>query len=905
MGYKDTVNLPKTDFPMRASLPQREPGMIKRWDGMKVYKKMLERRRNAPLFVLHDGPPYSNGHIHLGHTLNKVVKDIIVKYKYLSGYRTPFVPGWDNHGMPIENIVIKEFKGDKSKIREIRKRCREFAGEWIDIQREEFRRLGVFGDWDNPYLTMSREYEGREILFFADLVEKGYVYRGYMPIHWCPVCETALALAEIEYKEKESPSIWFTMEGDGITAVVWTTTPWTIISNVALAFHPDYEYVVVKVKDKNYVLARELLEKNANLLGWENFEVKELLKGTEFEGREFRHPFIDRISRGILADFVTLEEGTGIVHIAPGHGKEDFEVGREYDLPVISPVDERGRFTREAPGFEGLTTDEASRKVVEILKEKKSLLREDRIVHQYPHCWRCKHHLIFRATEQWFLSIDHRELRKKALSEIDKVEWIPPESKNRIYASVEERPEWCLSRQRVWGLPIPAFYCKNCKKAVLDPAVIRRVGEIFLEHGSDIWYERDASFFLPPDYTCPHCGGKEFEKENDILDVWFDSGVSSLVVLRDEEWPSHVYLEGPDQHRGWFNSSLMVSCAIREKAPYRVVITHGWVLDEQGRAMHKALGNVISPLEVIGKYGADLVRLWVGSSDYTQDVRLGPQILERLVDAYRKIRNTYRFMLGNLYDFTPEDALPSNELLPVDRYILSVFQVVKEKIKDFYEKYTFHRVYHTYMDFVIKYLSSFYLDILKDRLYTYGKTSKERRSAQTVLHEVLSEMLVIFSPVLSFTTEEAWSYLPGRKTESVFYNDFPPVKKELVDEKLMKEFEHILSVREDVLLLLEKGRREKIIGNSLEAKVMMENKDEVLEKYKDYLPEIFIVSQVEFGPAEGEVILEGEHGKYALKKADGNKCERCWVYSPTVGEDPEYPSLCSKCREVIRRGDYG
>ncbi len=931
--YRDTLNLPQTSFKMRANLPQREPEILKRWQEMKLYEEIQRRKGKKGVFIFHDGPPYSNGDIHLGQALNKILKDILNKYKMLEGYRVPFVPGWDNHGMPIENEVIKNDKeiskllGDPDALKKpevkvkIREKCRQFAAKWVEKQKSEFIRLGVFADWDRPYLTMDREYEAGEVFLFADLVEKGYIYRGFMPLHWCPQCQTPLAMAEIEYKEKESPSLWFRMAvskdpnnifGDDGFALVWTTTPWTIISNVALAFHPDFEYVIVRTDGIRYLLAKELVEKNAQKLGWENYEIEKEFTGKDLLGLVFKHPFFDRESRAILADFVTLEAGTGIVHIAPGHGKEDFEAGREYNLPVISPVDERGRFTEEAgPEFVGLDTHQASERVIEILKERGNFVYLETIIHQYPFCWRCKNPLIFRATTQWFLRVDHHGLRQKALEEIKKVKWHPPVGEQKIYTSVAERPDWVLSRQRAWGVNIPAFYCKNCGEVLLDPAVIRHVAKIFRKEGSDIWLTKDARELLPEGTRCPKCGCGEFQKEMAVLDVWFDSGASNLIVLEGREglrWPSDVYLEGPDQFRGWYNSSLILAVALRGSAPYRAVITHGWTLDEQGRAMHKSLGNVISPMEVVNKYGADVLRLWVGQSDYTEDMRLGPEILARLVDSYRKIRNTYRFMLGNLYDFDPEkDAIPYEKLLPQDRYMLHRLEELKEELRDGYNSFEFHRVFHKYYNFVVVDLSSFYLDILKDRLYTWRSDSLGRRSAQTVLYEMLKAMLVMFSPILSFTTEEAWSHLPGKKEESVFLADWPEAVPEWRDEVLREEFNKLLWVREQVFLALERARKEeKLISDRLQARVKVKVEDEkvkeVLEKYREYLPELFIVSQVEILGEKGEapVVYESEGIWIGVEKAKGEKCPRCWMFSEEIGKDPDYPDICPKCVRALR-----
>lgn len=905
MNYKNTITLPKTDFPMKADLVKREPLILKKWEEIKLYEKMISKRKNNKKFVLHDGPPYSNGNIHLGQALNKILKDAINKFYALKGYYTPYVPGWDNHGMPIERKVLEDVGKDKDVIY-IRKKCREFASKWVEKQKKEFIRLGVLGDWYNPYLTMSPDFEAKELELFADIVEKGFVYRGFMPVHWCGNCETALALSEIEYKILPSPSIYFTMEGNEFDALVWTTTPWTIISNVALAVNPHIVYTIIESNGKKYLLAESLIDILKDKLKFNTFEKIKEFKGSELEGLKFKHPFINRIAPFILGDFVSTEDGTGIVHIAPGHGREDYEVGRKYNLPVISPVDEKGRFTDEAPEFNGLTTDEASEKVINLLKEKKSLLLSETIEHSYPRCWRCKTPLIFRATDQWFLSVDHNNLREKALQAIEKVKWHPKESINRIYVSVRERPDWCLSRQRIWGVNIPAFYCENCGEVLLEPEIIRYISKKFKEKNSDVWFEESSEKLIPEETRCKKCGSKKFRKETDILDVWFDSGITSLVVLDEKEWPSEVYLEGPDQHRGWFNSSLMVSMILKNKPPYRNVITHGWVLDEEYRTMHKSLGNVISPEDIIKKFGAEILRLWTLSIDYTQDVRLGDEILQRLVDSYRKIRNTIRFLLGNTFDFNEDIKIDEEELFPQDKYILLKIELLLKDVEDDYKNFLFYKVYRNILNFLTDDLSSFYLDILKDRLYTWGKNSKGRRKAQYVLHNVLKKIIISLSPIISFTSEEAYEFFKGKEEESVFLEDFPDFKELSDDDKrFLDEFEKILKMREEIQKPMENARRDGFIGNSLEARIMIKGNREILEKYKEFLPEIFIVSQVEITDRlEGNYTYKGESGEYCVVKAKGTKCERCWVYSETVGQDNEHPTLCSKCADVIRRGDY-
>ncbi|MEO0230347.1 MAG: isoleucine--tRNA ligase [candidate division WOR-3 bacterium] len=920
--YRDTVNLPVTDFSMKAELAQREPQRIKWWKENKIYEKNLQKRKNSgKVFILHDGPPYSNGHIHLGTALNKVLKDILVKYKSLKGFFAPYIPGWDNHGMPIELEVIKkhpdykELLHDASKIKSsdvkknLRNECREFAKKWVSIQREEFERLGVLGEWDATYLTMSPDYEAKELRVLAELVRRGYIYRGYLPVHWCPRCRTTLAMAEIEYKDKESPSLWFKFEpvDSEFYALVWTTTPWTIISNVALAVHPDLEYVVVNTGENKYLLAKDRLEANRDILG-DNYKIEKVLKGKELEGLRFKHPFFDRISVMINGTFVTTEDGTGIVHIAPGHGKEDFEVGREYQLPVLSPVDENGRFTNEVPLFEGLDTTEASQKVIEVLKSNGKFVKLSKIIHSYPHCWRCKGPLIFRATHQWFLRVDHNGLRGKALEEISSVRWHPEEGESRIYASVKERPDWVISRQRTWGVFIPSARCKQCGESILLPEVIESLA-YFVERGEqDAWLEREIEDFLPAGFKCPHCGGSEFEKEDNILDVWFDSGISYIVVSEKHglPWPCDVYLEGSDQHRGWFNASLMLGTAYKGSAPYKAVITHGWVVDEEGKAMHKSLGNVILPEEVISKYGADILRLWVASSDYTDDIRLGSEILTRLVDSYRKIRNTIRFMLGNLYDWDETKRVDYREMFPLEKYILGRWNEVKATVEDAYENYYFYKVYHTLFNFMVVDLSAFYLDVLKDRLYTWGRESLGRRSAQTAIYDILRELLVILHPIIPFTTEEAWQYLPGEKEESVFLAEWP-ARSELWDnEVIRRDFEYLMKIREKVLLLIERARKDyKMLSDRLEARVLIlyaeDNFKRVLETYRPFLEELFIVSQVSFENEDSDGVYE-EFDGFSLKivHARGNKCERCWIWHEDVGKDQEHPGLCPKCLNVVK-----
>lgn len=905
VNLKETLNLPRTDFSMKANLSKREPESVRFWEDNEIYKKALAKRKNAKRFILHDGPPYANGHIHLGQAMNKIIKDITVKYKTLKGFYAPFRPGWDAHGMPIENIVIKDFKTEDDTL-SIRKSCREFASKWIEKQKKDFKRLGVLGEWNRPYITMDSEYEGMELELLAEVIKKGYVYRGYMPVHWCPACKTALAISEIEYKMMNSPSLTFTMEGKDYDALVWTTTPWTIISNLALAVHPDFTYIVVKTDERKILLAESLLEENLSKVNWDDYEIVEKLQGKDLKGISFKHPFADRESKIYLAKFVTMEEGTGIVHIAPGHGREDYILGKEAGLDIYSPVDERGKFTKEASDFKGLSTDEASEKVVEILKEKESLVHLDEIQHNYPICWRCKTPLIFRATEQWFISIDHNNLRERALEAVRNSEWHPPQSEERMYAAVSERPDWCISRQRKWGVNIPAFFCKKCGKAILDVDIILKVADLFKKNSADVWFELKPQDVLGGDFKCPNCGSDEFEKSLDILDVWFDSGVSSFGALKKEDWPANMYLEGPDQHRGWFNSSLMLSLAIEDTPPYDQVVTHGWMLDSEGQSMHKSIGNVTSPSEIIEEFGADILRLWVASVNWSLDVRYGEEIMKRLVDAYRKIRNSFRFMLGNLNDFSPSDKLEPARLLPVDRFVfIKLNRLIAEVEKD-YDALSYHKVYRKVYDFIVTVLSSFYLDILKDRLYVESKEGRKRRSAQTVLFELTKDLAIVLSPILSFTTEEVWQSLFGNGSKgSIFLADFPEFYEEDGDNDLLGKFEKILEVRDEFHKALEEAQEDGFIGNSLEAKVLLKSELEELYELKEYLEEIFIVSEVDFvSQIDSKYSFEGELGTYGIEKAGGEKCSRCWMYSTSVGEDKKFPNLCERCIRIVKGGDF-
>lgn len=909
---KNTLNLPKTDFPMKASLPRREPEILKKWEEMKIYHRIREERKNAPKFILHDGPPYANGRIHLGHALNKILKDFVVKSHSMFGYNAPYVPGWDCHGLPIE-IKVEQKIGKIDDRVKFREECKNYALKFVDIQREEFIRLGVIGEWENPYLTMDPPYEAEIVRHMKGFFQRGEVYRAKKPVYWCPHCHTALAEAEIEYHEDPSPSIFVKfpfeeaeklfpeLKGKKVSVVIWTTTPWTLPANLAIALHPDYDYGVFKDGEEYYILAKELVKSLEEKVG-RKFEPVFEFKGKELEGFKARHPFIDRDSIIVLADYVTLEQGTGCVHTAPGHGEEDYITGLAYGLEPYSPVDDEGRFTSEVPFLKGKTVWEANPEIVELLREKGVLIFAEEYTHSYPHCWRCKGPIIFRATEQWFISLDKAGLRKKALEEIRKVKWIPRWGEERIYNMIENRPDWCISRQRSWGVPIPVLYCDECGEPLTDPEVIENIANIFEREGSDAWFKHPADYFLPEGKKCKKCGGTKFRKENDIVDVWFESGTSHAVLkIRDDHvWPSDVYLEGNDQYRGWFHSSLLVALANEGESPYRQVITHGWVLDENGRAMSKSLGNVIEPGEIIKKYGAETLRLWVAMLDYKEDVRLGEEIITRLTEAYRKIRNTWRFMLGNLKDFDPEKhSLPEDQLLPSDKYILTKFRALVEKVKELYKNYQYYRISHLIYDFFTVDLSSFYLDITKDRLYCSHPDDLERRAAQTAIFEMARDSLRLMAPILSFTTEEAWEYLPSfpGKKESILLELFPEKKEAILSEEEQKEWEVLLKYRELSNKALEDARKEKFIGNSLEAKLIFHARDkekEILEKYSQYFLELFIVSQWE--------VKEGEEG-VEVARAGGEKCARCWVFHPDVGKDAEHPNLCPRCIDVVRRLD--
>jgi isoleucyl-tRNA synthetase len=921
--YKDTLNLPATEFPMKANLPKREPEMLERWESMNIYGKMLGKNTGRTPYVLHDGPPYANGHIHIGHALNKILKDIIVKHMAMQGRYAPYVPGWDCHGLPIELEVDKKLGKEKARMDVIHKRrlCREYAGKFVDIQREEFKRLGVFGDWASPYLTMAPGYQGRIVRELLEFVRKGYVYKGKKPVHWCPSCVTALAEAEVEHAEKESPSVFvrFKLDEDASNrlelsgreayVLIWTTTPWTLPANLALAVKSNIDYAAVMDAGQRecLIVAHELVNKlhEHGVLPTRN--VYRTFPGNDMKGMEAGHPFKeDRRSRIIEADFVSVEEGTGIVHIAPGHGEDDFKAGLMEGLDIYAPVDDYGKFSGSGvPELEGVFVFKANALITDIMGRNGSLISEEKLRHSYPHCWRCKKPVIFRATEQWFISMEHEGLRERCLREVEKVSWVPEWGKERIHGMIKGRPDWCISRQRAWGVPITVFACKGCGRLLQEQGVLDRTVELVSEHGADAWYTEAAEGLVPEGHKCPGCGGETFGKETDILDVWFDSGVSHAAALtgdRGLSWPADMYLEGSDQYRGWFQSSMLASVGSRGGAPYRTVLTHGFVVDGSGKKMSKSIGNVIAPQDIIKTKGAETLRLWVSAEDYRGDVRISNEIIARLTEAYRKIRNTSKFLLGNLQDFDGGDH--SGDLLEIDRWAMSRLQGLVEKISSAYERFNFHEVYHRLYNFCVIDMSSFYLDILKDRLYTFRADAPERRAAQWVLREVLLSMARLMAPVLSFTAEEVWGFIKDRPEESVFISGFPAVREEFRDPDLELRWKRLIAVRGEVNKALEMKRQERFIGNSLEAKVVLylaEEEREFIDGYAGFLPTLFIVSEVELeGDGEGEHKSEDMAGlSVSIERAGGEKCVRCWNWSPTVSGAGDFQGVCAKCREVV------
>ncbi|HUP63018.1 MAG TPA: isoleucine--tRNA ligase [Thermoanaerobaculia bacterium] len=924
--YKKTLNLPQTPFAMKANLPQNEPKRLEQWRGMNLYGKIREKHAGQPKFVLHDGPPYANGRIHIGHALNKILKDIVVKSHTMLGYDSPYVPGWDCHGLPIEHAIGKELGSRKNAMSaaDFRRACRQFAAKYLDLQREDFVRLGILGDWDHPYSTMSFDYEADIADALGRFFQTGMVYKGLKPVHWCTVDQSALAEAEVEYREHTSPSVYvrFRMLDDAVTAldlpiekplyaVIWTTTPWTLPANLAIAVKPDYDYAVVEHDGEHYLLANDLVPQVTQLFGWNDYKVAKVFKGAALEHLRYRHPFVDREGALVLGDYVTLDAGTGLVHTAPGHGADDFITGRRYGLDIYTPVNHRGEFTQDVPHWAGIHVFKANPLIVQLLTDTGALIKGETVTHQYPHCWRCKNPIIFRATEQWFISMEGgrtsrppheadetsavQGLRARSLEQINKVKWFPAWGRERMYGMVENRPDWCISRQRLWGVPITVLYCESCNEPVTSPELFAKVTECFRTEGADAWFERPASDFY--EKSCAKCGGASYRKETDILDVWFDSGCSHIAVLKpnkDLAWPAQVYLEGHDQHRGWFQSSLLVGTGIEGGAPYERVVTCGFVLNEGGEKMSKSKGDALSPQDVIKQSGADILRLWVAVSDYTTDMLFGPQIMTRVSESYRKIRNTARYLLANLSDFDPaKDALPVEELLPVDRWILDRASRAVARSRQAYEEFEYNLVYHRILELCTTDLSAIYLDASKDTMYCEAPASRERRSAQTAMDHALRGITGAIAPILSFTADEIYEAMPGEKEASVHLSEMPKLEMTLPAPQI-EEWDRLLRLRESVLGVLEKARAAKQIGQSLEADVKL---------YGDVqtsidLAKLFIVSHVDIVrgdvPADVEAVVDNVG--VAWSPARGKKCGRCWQYREEVVEDG---GLCARCRKVV------
>ena len=917
--YNNTLNLPKTDFPMRGNLPKREPETLEKWEKERLYYKMIEKNKGKKNYILHDGPPYANGEIHLGTALNKTLKDFIVKYKNMSGFCAPYVPGWDTHGLPIELKAMKSIGVENGAIPpvELRKHCHDFAMMHVQNQMKQFKRLGTIGDYDYPYLTLRPEFEARQVEVFGEMAKRGYMYKGLKPVYWCPDCNTALAEAEIEYSNDPCYSIYvkFNVTDDkGIFSgmgldtskiyfVIWTTTTWTIPGNLAICLGPEYNYTLVHVGDEYYVMAEELVKTTMETAGITEYTTEGIFTGAELEGMKTKHPLYDRPSPIIVGDHVTLESGTGCVHTAPGYGVEDFEVCKNYDdIGIIVCVDAKGRQTAEAGEFEGMDTDTANKAIAAKLTEVGAMLATQKIVHQYPHCWRCNSPIIYRATEQWFCSVN--DFKDEAIKAIEEVQWIPEWGEDRIKGMVRDRSDWCISRQRTWGVPIPIVYCKDCGKPIVNDETISAIADLFRKEGSDAWWTREASEFIPAGVKC-ECGCSEFTKEYDIMDVWFDSGVSHTAVMDEFDslsWPADLYLEGADQYRGWFQSSLLTSVVYKGTAPYKAVCTHGWVVDGEGKTMHKSLGNGIDPSEITDQYGADILRLWVASSDYHSDIRISKTILSQLSDAYKKIRNTARFILGNLGNgngFNPDtDSVSDDKLTELDKWALMRLDALIDKVNEGYQAFDFHIAFHAIHNFCVIDMSNFYLDIIKDRLYCEKEDSELRRAAQTAMYRILSAVARLAAPIISFTAEEIWQFMPHTSaddTESVFLNQMPEKSGIEFSEAFIEKWNFIYAARESANKALEDARNEKIIGKSLEAKIIIKSSEADFGRYSDLakqLTEILIVSDVEIEKNDGETVFE-------VAKAEGGKCERCWCYSKYVGENHEHPTLCQRCAIAI------
>lgn len=913
MNYKETLLMPKTDFPMRGGLPNKEPKIQEQWEANNNYQKALKKNEGNQSYILHDGPPYANGNLHMGHALNKIIKDIIVRYKTMQGFYSPYVPGWDTHGLPIEQALTKKgVDRKKMSIAEFREKCKEFALEQVELQKQDFKRLGIRGDFNNPYITLKPEYEAAQIRLFGEMADKGLIYKGKKPVYWSPSSESSLAEAEIEYHDKRSASIYVAFDvkdskgtvDDDAQFIIWTTTPWTLPSNVAITVHPELKYGQYNVNGKKYVIAEALAESVSEALGWDKdaIQLEKEFTGKELEYVEAQHPFIDRVSLVINGGHVTTDAGTGCVHTAPGHGEDDYIVGQKYDLPVISPLDDKGVFTEEGGQFEGMFYDKANKAVTDVLTENGALLKLDFITHSYPHDWRTKKPVIFRATPQWFASIN--KVRQDILDAIEdtdfKVDW----GKTRIYNMIRDRGEWVISRQRVWGVPLPVLYAEN-GDIIMTKETVNHVADLFAEYGSNVWFEREAKDLLPEGFTHPGSPNGEFTKETDIMDVWFDSGSSHRGVLENRpelRFPADLYFEGSDQYRGWFNSSITTAVATRGQAPYKFLLSHGFVMDGEGKKMSKSLGNVIVPNQVVKQKGADIARLWVSSTDYLADVRISDEILKQTSDVYRKIRNTLRFMLGNINDFNPEtDSVPEHELLEVDRYLLNRLREFTASTINHYDNFDYLNIYQEVQNFINVELSNFYLDYGKDILYIEQKDAHKRRSMQTVLYQILVDMTKLLAPILVHTAEEVWSHTPHVKEESVHLADMPKVVD--ADQELLNKWNQFMSLRDDVNRALEAARNEKVIGKSLEAKVVIGNNDhfkaaEFLQQFDD-LQQLFIVSQVEV-TEEVDNGNEYQYGDVRIEHALGEKCERCWNYSESLGSVGELDHLCPRCQEVVK-----
>lgn len=912
-NWKNTLNLPETAFPMKAQLNQKEPQILKKWQDLNIYEKILEKRHNDPLYILHDGPPYANGNIHLGHAMNKILKDFVIKTKSMEGFRAPYVPGWDCHGLPIEHKVDQQLGSKKAEmdVLEIRKKCQEYAEKYLEIQKREFIRLGIFGNWENPYTTLDFSYESTVIEYFNSFVKNDNVYRRKRPVYWCTSCITALAEAEVEYADHTSSSIYVKFQlkdipdflkefsQEEIFVLIWTTTPWTIPANLAIAVHPDFDYALFEMKGEYYICASRLIPVLSDLLNSPFKKLKEF-KGSQLKGLNTTHPLYDRDSLIITTDYVILDQGTGCVHTAPGHGEEDYWAGLEYKLDIYSPVGPTGEFDSTTGKYKGKNIFDANPEIVRDLEANNRLIREEQIDHSYPHCWRCKNPVIFRATEQWFIAMDRAELRSKALQEIKKVKWLPEWGEDRIFQMVENRPDWCISRQRDWGVPIPVFYCNDCHQPLLDPSVIKRVGVLFGKHGSNCWYDRDVSEFIPSATTCSKCGQSNFKKGFDIIDVWFESGSSFGILDKypGHQFPSDMYLEGGDQYRGWFHSSLLVSASARNTSPYHTVITHGFTLDAEGRAMSKSMGNTIEPQSIIKEKGAEILRLWVAMVNYREDVKLGDELLVKITESYRNIRNRWRFMLGVLSDFLPEKhTVQNDELGQLDRFILFKWQQVKHKILKAYQDYEYHVIYHTISNFFTIELSSFYLNVMKDNLYCNLRNSNQRRATQTTIFNLLKESLLLLAPIMSFTSEEAWESLPKYPDQeaSIHLHVFPEINEEYLKGIDEKKWDQIVMLRDQIFKEIEDARTRKKIGDSLEADVYLEAKPETYDlvtENRDLFKEILGVADVQISKSESQTI--------SIRKSSGSKCPRCWNWYGNENDINSESHLCKRCEGVVK-----